>query len=164
MSFLNPCVTALNNDAAPRVANDYAVGGTTALRSSVYRCAQTAAIITLPPVLGLILFGGTLVKLMYGAAYAGAGAFVSVLTIGFWLYAIGLAFPYGMLALKRPRLDFSIKVICFLVFLGGGVWLVRTYGALGAASSFLMVQAVALVSRVAGFRTALRASAMGCPE
>lgn len=156
MSFLKPCVTALNNDAAPRVASDYAMGGVPALRGSVYRCARTAGLVTLPLVLGLILWGGSLVRLLYGARYGGTSVLVSLLSLGFWFYAIGLAFPYGILALQRPRLDFAINVICFVVFIGVGLWLVRTYGVFGAVCSFLMVQAVAVVARVIGFQSVLR--------
>lgn len=158
MAFLNPCVLALNNDAAPRVANDYASGGLVGLRKSVFRSAAIAALITLPLVFGLLVFGDRLVKLMYGGKFAGAGGLVAILTIGFWLYAFGLAFPYGMLALKRPGLDFSINVLCFVAFLTGGVSMIRSYGALGAACSFLMVQSVAFGSRILGFRIATRAA------
>ena len=52
MAFLNPIVLALNNDAAPRVSNDYAAHGLEGLRRSVARSAGVAAVMTSPVLLG----------------------------------------------------------------------------------------------------------------
>ena len=161
MAFLNPVVLALNNDAAPRVANDFAAHGLDGLKKSVRRSAMVAAVMTLPILLALVLFGARLVKLMYGAKFVAAGGasgglenagvIVDLLAAGLWMYAVGLAFPYGMLTLGRPAVDFAINVACMVSFLGVGLWLVRGYGVRGAACSYLLVQAVALVLRVVAF-------------
>jgi O-antigen/teichoic acid export membrane protein len=152
MAFLNPIVLAINNDVAPRVSHDYAEHGLAGLSRSVFRSAAIAAILTSPVLATLLVFGSQLVKLMYGAKYANNGAIVSVLSVGVWFYAISLAFPYGMLTLKRPAVDFAINVACFASFLAVGIWLIRAHGVLGAACSFLVVESVALALRIAGFR------------
>ena len=157
MAFLNPVVLALNNDAAPRVANDFAAHGLLGLAHSVKRSAMVAGVMTLPILLALVLFGAKLVKLMYGAKFGSSGVgnsglVVDLLAAGLWMYAIGLAFPYGMLTLHRPEVDFAINGACIASFLAVGVWLVRSHGVVGAACSFLLVQAVALGLRVVGFR------------
>ncbi len=152
MAFLNPIVLAVNNDVAPRVSHDYAQHGLAGLSRSVFRSAAIAAILTLPVLATLLVFGSRLVKLMYGAKYAGNGGIVSALALGVWFFAISLAFPYGMLTLKRPAVDFSINVACFASFLAAGLWLIRTHGVFGAACSFLLVETVALVLRVLAFR------------
>ena len=157
MAFLNPVVLALNNDAAPRVANDFAAHGLAGLTRSVRRSALVAAVMTLPILLALVLFGARLVKLMYGAKFGStglgnSGLIVDLLAAGLWMYAIGLAFPYGMLTLQRPEIDFAINGACIASFLAVGLWLVRGHGVVGAACSFLLVQAVALGLRVLGFR------------
>lgn len=152
MAFLNPIVLALNNDAAPRAANDYASHGLAELSRQVMRSAAIASVITLPVLIILLVFGSKLVRLMYGAKYDGAGPVVDMLAIGLWLYAIGLSFPYGMLALKRAGVDFAINVACIASFFTCGIWLIRVHGVRGAACSYLMVQAVALVLRLFSFR------------
>ena len=157
MAFLNPVVLALNNDAAPRVANDFAAHGLVGLTRSVRRSAMVAGVMTLPILLALVLFGAKLVKLMYGAKFGStglenSGLIVDLLAAGLWMYAIGLAFPYGMLTLHRPEVDFAINGACITSFLAVGIWLVRGHGVVGAACSFLLVQAVALGLRVVGFR------------
>jgi len=156
MAFLNPVVLALNNDAGPRVSHDYAAGGLSGLWKTVMRSASIAIALTLPILLVLVLFGSHIVRLMYGAKYGGTGLIVGLLATGFCLYAGGLAFPYGLLALGRQRLDFAINVICIITFLSVGIALLRGQGALGAAYSFLTIQAVAFVSRVIAFRIAVR--------
>ena len=87
-----------------------------------------------------------------GAKYGGNGAIVSALAVGVWFYAIGLSFPYGLLTLKRPAVDFLINVACFASFLAVGIWLIRAHGVWGAAMSFLLVESVALILRIVAFR------------
>ena len=159
MAFLNPIVLALNNDVAPRVSHDYAAHGLAGLSKSVFRSAAIAAVLTFPVLVALLLFGSRLVKLMYGAKYAGNGGIVSALAIGVWFYAISLAFPYGMLTLKRPAVDFAINVACFLSFLAVGIWLIHAYGVFGAACSFLVVETVALALRIFAFRRVVATAA-----
>ncbi len=156
MAFLNPIVLALNNDAAPRVSHAFAAGGLEGLRKSVWRSAGIAGVMTLPVLLVLVVFGGRLVKLMYGGKFGGAGGVVAVLAGGLWLYALSLTFPYGMLALKRPGVDFAVNVGCLGSFLFVGVWMVRGMGVMGAAWSFALVQAVALGMRVVLFQRVVR--------
>ena len=158
MAFMNPIVLAVNNDAGPRIAHDYAVNGPGGLSHTVFRSARIALLITVPILGGLLLFGSQLVRLMYGAKFGGTGFMVSLLAIGLWFYAISLSFPYGMLALNRPGIDFGVNVACLVSFLGGGFWLVRQYGAFGAACSFLLVQTVALSLRILGFRKLVSAA------
>ena len=152
MAFLNPVVLALNNDAAPRVANDYEAHGVAGLRRSVHRSALIAGWVTLPILVVLVTYGGRLVVLMYGKQYAGNGLIVTVLAIGLWCYAVSLAFPYGLLGLKRPGVDFSLNVLCIVAYLLIGLPLLLRFGVLGAAGSFLLVQVVALVGRVVSFQ------------
>jgi O-antigen/teichoic acid export membrane protein len=156
MVFLNPIVLALNNDVAPRVSNDFASHGLAGLSRSVMRSAAIAALITLPVFISLLAFGSRLVKLMYGAKFGDAGSVVDLLALGVWFYAISLSFPYGMLTLKRPHVDFAINVACFASFIVFGIILIRTYGVFGGACSFLMVQVVSLSLRVIAFRGILK--------
>jgi O-antigen/teichoic acid export membrane protein len=156
MAFLNPIVLALNNDVAPRVSHDYAQHGVAGLSRSVFRSAMIAGILTSPVLVTLLIFGSRLVKLMYGAKYAGNGNIVSILAVGVWFYAISLAFPYGMLTLKRPAVDFAVNVACFISFLAAGIWLIHAHGVVGAACSFLIVETVALTLRITGFKRVVR--------
>jgi O-antigen/teichoic acid export membrane protein len=156
MAFLNPIVLALNNDAAPRVSHEYARHGLAGLSRSVIRSSILAGIITSPVLLALLLFGSKLVRLMYGPKFGGAGLIVDLLALGLWFYAISLSFPYGMLALKRANVDFAINVACVSSFFVCGILLIRTQGVFGAACSFLIVQTVALVLRVALFLRIVR--------
>lgn len=151
MAFLNPIVLALNNDASPRIANAYARRGLRGLRQTVLHSALIAAIIVLPVFTGLLIFGSRLVTLMYGSKFSGHGQIIALLATGLLLYAAGLAFPYGLLALGRQRLDFLINVACFCFFLTLGTWLVKCFGPLGAALSFMSTHALALSLRVLVF-------------
>jgi len=158
MAFLNPIVLALNNDAAPRISNDYAAHGLAGLSRSVNRTATVAALLTLPIFIFLLIFGSRLVELIYGPKFSGAGPIVTLLSLGVWFYAIGLSFPYGMLTLKRAEVDFAINLACIASFLAVGIWLVCLDGVLGAAYSFLLVQTVALILRVAAFRAVVQSA------
>jgi O-antigen/teichoic acid export membrane protein len=158
MAFLNPIVLALNNDAAPRISNDYATHGLAGLSRSVTRSATIAGLLTLPVLIFLLIFGSRLVELIYGPKFGGAGPIVALLSVGVWFYAISLSFPYGMLTLKRAEVDFAINLACIASFLAVGIWLVRLDGVLGAAYSFLLVETVALILRVAAFRAVVQSA------
>jgi antigen flippase len=93
--------------------------------------------------IGLLLvlpFAGLALSGLYGAAYAGATLPFAILLVGF---AIGLnAQPaaFVLYPLERVRYIAAGDIVQLLFFAGLGLWLIPSYGALGAALTVLARQ------------------------
>jgi O-antigen/teichoic acid export membrane protein len=156
VAIYNPVMLALYNESAPRIAHEFASGGLASLRQSVTRTTAACALATLPFLAILVVFGNKIVVLMYGTKYQGAGTIVTLLAAATFFFALGFGYPPGLLALKRPGLDFTGNAMSFLVLVVFGWWLAYEYGAVGGAAGVLMARAAAVGSKASVFEFAIR--------
>jgi len=151
MALGNPLLLGLQNYMGPRITNDYAAGGVSALRRSV-RAGVTAFAITIGPFAALIaLLGGLIVTLIYGDAFSGNGALVALLMLNLLISAIAFSFSRGLFALERADDDFKVNLVAFALMLTVGVSLAYAYGVIGAAFGLIASNLTATVLRAVVF-------------
>ena len=151
VSASNPILLGVQNLVGPRVAHEFAAKGPRALRVLVLRISAVLAIpVTLLTVV-LIVWGDRFIGLLYGHRYAGNGAVVAVLALNLLVTALAFAFSRALFAIERADLDFQLNVATIVIMLTAGIWLVRTYGPLGAASGLLLANVATSILRAGLF-------------
>jgi O-antigen/teichoic acid export membrane protein len=109
------------------------------LRAYVFRTLRLTSVASIGLLLVLPL-GGLVLSGLYGTAYAGATLPFAILLVGF---AVGLnAQPaaFVLYPLERVRYIAAGDIVQLLFFAGLGLWLIPSYGALGAALTVLARQ------------------------
>lgn len=154
VALYNPVMLALYNEAAPRISHSFAEGGIGALRAAISDTSKRCSLAAVPVFLALLFFGDRLVTLVYGPKYAGVGPTVAILAASAVVMAFGYPFPYGLLAIERPKLDFLGNAAAFLVLIMVGFWAARSFGTVGAAAGVLTAHTIAVVVKATGFRLA----------
>jgi O-antigen/teichoic acid export membrane protein len=137
VSVGNPALLGIQNFVGPKISHVYAAEGPEALRRWVLKIS---AVISLPMsllCLGLILWGGRLVALLYGRQYAGNSLVVAILSLNLLVAAAAFSFSRALMAIERADLDFLVNFAALFVMVTLGFWLVRAFGALGAAIGLL---------------------------
>ena len=147
----NPLLIGAQNFLGPRIAHSFAEGGVGALRRFAFRTSMIFSSMMIPLCLILLVFGGSLMGRLYGSKYSGNGAVVSVLAVN--LLVSGAAFTYSraLFAMERADMDFKVGFVALAVQLAVGLWLVRAWGPIGAASGLLMGNTGACAVRCASF-------------
>jgi O-antigen/teichoic acid export membrane protein len=89
--------------------------------------------------------------LIYGDKYSGYGLVVSILAFGMVAASIAFAFSRALFAMERSDVDFKVNFIPLFILLTCGVWLVRSFGPIGAAFGLLLANMAATAVRFASF-------------
>lgn len=147
----NILVLGVQNFLGPKVAAIYAHEGAPALRRFLLRANGLFAAPMLALSVFLWLFGDTVIVLLYKESYAGNAAVLGVLGLNLTALAMGATFSRGLFALERADVDFAVNFVALFVLLTLGLWLVKGYGVLGAASALLVANAAALSVRGMAF-------------
>jgi O-antigen/teichoic acid export membrane protein len=151
VSVGNPALLGIQNFVGPKIAHVYAASGPKALRRMVLKI--TAAIFL--PVsllcLGLILWGGRMIALLYGRQYAGNNLVVAILALNVLIFGLSFTFSRALMAIERADLDFLTNVAALFIMVTMGFGLVRTFGIFGAALGFLAAHFVTSVLRAGIF-------------
>ncbi len=153
VALVNPVFLGLQNSFAPRLAHAYAEGGPEGLRAGTWRALGTFALFVGPFAAGAVLVGGPAAGLLYGAQYAGTGAVVGTLGLNTLLLALSFPLSRALFVVERANLDLAINLLSLALMLSLGVFLVRSLGPLGAASTMLLGNAAGLLLRYAAFRS-----------
>ena len=153
----NPLFLGLQNYVGPRVA--YARAKQPASLATVMNRQTLWFCLTLSPIsLTLILFGGTIVRHVYGPNYAGCCLIMIFLALNMLASAAGFAPSRALFSLHSANLDFFVNVLSLVVAFATSVLLIRTAGVAGAAASLLVTNIVAAFARqLVATRTAARA-------
>ncbi len=102
MALGNPLLMGLQNYLGPRIASDYAAGGVEALRRSV-RTGVTVFAITIGPfAVGIAVFGGIIVTLVYGDPFSGNGVLVALLMLNLFISSIAFSLSAACLHSSAP--------------------------------------------------------------
>lgn len=148
--FSNPFVMGVAHALTPSAARAF-TGGGRSVRRVVWRATRLlgAAMAVFTAVVWW--FGGDLLGLLYGAAFAGYAPAAVVLTLYVTTSAIGLGPHEGLHAIGRPDVNFKLSLLGTGVMVAAASWLVVPLGVLGAAYSLLIAAVVETVARVGAF-------------
>lgn len=157
----NPLMLGVMNMIGPGIARQYTLRSPDGFRRYVW--LVTAAFVggMLLFACPLAVFGGELLRLLYGQAYAGNGLVVGLLAFGLVARAAGYAVSRGLFVLHRADLDLLTNAAPLAVLLVLGVALTWTHGAVGAAWSLLVAQVAGTVVRAAMFDRCSRRASRG---
>lgn len=146
VSASNPVLLGIQNLVGPKIAHEYANNGPIALRRLVLRISGIIALPLSLLTVVLILWGDRFVGMLYGRQYTGNMAVVAVLACNLLVTAVAFAFSRALFAVERADLDFRLNLAAIAIMATLGLWLVRSYGPLGAALGLLI--AIVLTSTV----------------
>lgn len=138
VAVINPFFLGIGNFIAPKAAHAFVGGGEefrrVVLKATIWISAATSLFCTI-----MLIYGGKLVVIMYGSKYTGNDLIMSVLALSVMALAIGFAPDYAIWAIERPKSNFKINLLCLGMTLTLGLWLVKFFGAIGAAYGYLVV-------------------------
>lgn len=151
ISVGNPALIGIMNFVGPKIAHVHAEVGPKALRRVVLKITAGLSLPISILCLGLIIWGGRIVVLLYGSQYAGNGLVVAMLALNYLVYAAAFSFSRALMAIERADLDFLLNFVALFIMVFMGLWLVRVFGTLGAAIGLLAANFVTSVVRAGVF-------------
>lgn len=151
VSASNPALLGIQNLVGPKIAHEFAAKGQKALRSLVLKISAALAVPVSLLTFVLIFWGDRFIALLYGRRYSGNGPVVAILALNLLVTAVAFSFSRALFAVERADLDFALNLAAIVIMLTLGLWLVRTYGPLGAASGLLAANVVTSVVRAGAF-------------
>jgi O-antigen/teichoic acid export membrane protein len=108
--------------------------------------------------IGLMVFGGRLVSIMYGLVFSDGGYVVGILAANFVATAVAMVYSKALLALRRPKSDALVNLAAVAIMLIAGRHAVETFSVVGAAAVMLASTIISGVVRIVAFeRLAARA-------
>jgi O-antigen/teichoic acid export membrane protein len=127
----------------PLAARLFARGEYDRLRNMYWQTSAWIAVATFPALVLTVALAGPLTVLLFGAAYADAGAVLAILAVGHYVSA---ALGFNALTLRvqgSVRFIVAVDVLSAVITVITSVLLIRSYGAVGAAvatGSTLIIQ------------------------
>ena len=156
VTLINPLMLGIQNFAGPHLMHAYAEGGAQRLARSVHGTAILyGGTLTLFSV-GMLVFGDSLIAMIYGTKYAGNGLVVALLSLNLAFNALGFSFSRGLFALGGASVDFKVNFVALAFMVLCGVWLARLYGPAGAALGQALANFAASIVRSGAFHVAVR--------
>ena len=110
------------------------------------------AALLLPLTLTLTGTGSYLITRIYGSAFNGATIVILLLALNMLVNSIVAPFAQGLFNLKCARADMIVNVVSVVFLFTVGIPVVKTYGAVGAASALLASNATLACVKIAIFR------------
>ncbi len=151
VALANVPLMGMQNFLGPKTANIYAQGGAAALYRFVFK-SSLLLLIGMAVLCGALLTSGDfLLGLFYGGKYVGNGLIVGILALGLVAGSSAFSFSRALFVVERADMDFKVNFVCLFILLTLGIWLVRTFGPIGAACSFLLSNTAATGVRCAAF-------------
>jgi O-antigen/teichoic acid export membrane protein len=155
--FANPIILGIGNAFTPRACLAFTEGGSTALRSVVWKTFLLTAVI-MGVFCTVVLAGGTnLMALLYrGGQYEGHDHALVALVLAVLMSALGMPAANGLAAIERPDLSFKVGVLVVVLSVLLVPWLVAAWGLTGAAYGFLAGHLLGAGGRWLAFLARLR--------
>lgn len=148
----NPLLIAMGNFLAPRIAHAHASGGIVAVarltRAATLAVAGTAAVAG--P--ALLVAGGWLLRVVYGARYAGHGGTVGLLALALLTDWVSVPALYALFFLDRADVMLKSNLMVLAVTATAGLALASRLGATGAALGLLCGNTLAATYRFREYR------------
>ena len=98
-----------------------------------------------------VIAGNQLMGLLYGPRFVVAAPLTIVMTLNLLLGGVSFCVSRGLFAVGRGGADSAVNIVPLLLFALVGVWATISFGAMGAAISFLISNAAALMLRAVIF-------------
>jgi len=152
ISIIKPFLAGIENFLGPITAHSIVKGGVDELRKVVFKYTIYLMIIMIAFCLIMIVFGGFIVKLMYGCKYSGNGNIVALLAISQLVSAITFPLNHGLLALQKPIIHFRSSFFALILTLPVGIILVNSYGALGVAYGLMLGNIIGSAYRIISYK------------
>lgn len=146
----NILLGGMYNIAGPRIIHVYARGGALEMRNLVFKSAMLFVFVMSVFCVVVIFFGDMAVVLFYGKKYAGNALLVSALALNLVVSSATFPFSRGLFAMERADVDFKINLVSvFMMVLT--VYLIRTFGLLGAACGLIASNVFSVLLRGGAF-------------
>jgi O-antigen/teichoic acid export membrane protein len=145
----------LANAVLPRLSSAYR-SNMAEFNSSIRRFLKVAVILTLLVFVPLIITSRQLVSFIFGNAYIQASLPLSIMIAGLVLVLFNLPFSTGLIAACFEKDVLAQAAICAFLNVGMNLAFMPKYGMTGAAVSFLVTEAAALLLVVAMYRKRMR--------
>jgi O-antigen/teichoic acid export membrane protein len=147
MALVNVPLLGVQNFLGPKIANIYATDGLLALRRFTFKAGLLLGLVMIFFCGVLFIIGNPLLVLFYGDKYSGNGFIVFILALGLAAGSVAFSFSRALFAIERSDLDFKINFIPLFILFTCGLWLVRSFGPLGAALGLLLANLAASAVR-----------------
>ena len=147
----NPALLGIQNFVGPKIAHEYAARGPYALRRLTLKISGLIAIPVFALTGVLIIWGDRFVGMLYGHQYMGNRWAIAVLACNLPIVMIAFSFSRALFAIERADIDFWLNLIAVAMMASAGIWLVRSYGPLGAALGTVVATLVPSCARVVVF-------------
>jgi O-antigen/teichoic acid export membrane protein len=147
----NPALLAIQNLVGPKIAHAHALRGAMGLRRLVLKMTVAIGLPMSFLCLVLIFWGDRLVGLLYGHPYSGNGLVVALIALNVLITSTAFPFSRALFAIERADLDFFVNFAALVIMLTSGLWLVRMFGPVGAATGLLAAGFVISVVRAGAF-------------
>ena len=159
-ALLNVPLLAGHNLLGPRIARAKVSCDLSEFRAFVLRVSVSFTVALLIAAVPLFVFGGWLLRLLYGSEYAAYGNVVALLAAGVAMSAASFGLSRGLFCLDRADFDFVVNLVPLAVLLLLGPALVSGRGVLGAALALMTAHGLGAVARaVALVKAVSRAAA-----
>ena len=144
---VNPVIFGLSNYLGPKIMHAYAEKGVLEVRRILGKATPLFLAFMIFYCLGMLFFGGSILRLIYGAKYSGLGMVVGVLALSQLAEIVTLPLGCSLLVMGRPDTGFKGYLLALLVTLTLGAWLSKSYGISGVAFSLLAANTAAALYR-----------------
>lgn len=154
--FSNPFVLAVAQILTPRLAESFAAGGVEGLGRAARRADLLIAGVMGLFCVGVAFLGGSVLQLMYGAAYGHHHDTVVAAALAVFAATIGMGAGKGLWVLDRPDLDFAARSVGLTVTAVAASALVLPFGVTGVAWGWCIGNAAETAARHAVFSRLIR--------
>ena len=151
VNLYNPIFMGMQNFLGPESPTAMPKEDSDAFSRFSFQSAKIIGIAVLPFCVALFFLGGRLVTALYGDKYAGSGLIVSVLGLNLLISVLAFVPSCTIITMGRADVDFKINVLMLIGMFSYGLWLVKSYGTLGAAMGLLIANSGCLIFRYVGY-------------
>ncbi|HUI45129.1 MAG TPA: hypothetical protein VL122_03925 [Nitrospirota bacterium] len=151
----NIILSGMQNLLGPRILHAFAHGGASEMRALVFKATALLVLITSIFFAVIVIFGNMFIVLLYGHKYSGNGLIVSIMALSLVMGSATFPFSRGLFAMERADVDFKINIVV-VATLGLNIYLVRTFGLIGAAYGLLATHSLSTFLRGIAFNRIAR--------
>lgn len=148
--IINPLVMGLSGYLMPTLSGSYASRGGGAAVAAGLRAVKILAVASVAYVAAVILLGDRVTGLLFTSRYQGHGGALVVLSLAVAADATTVPLRALLRVVNRPRTEFHATALGLVVGLAMSVYLVPSFGVLGAALAVVSVRATGLLAGLVG--------------
>ncbi len=138
LNAFNPIALGLNNVLMPRIAVAMSEQGPGEVRRVVRKATLAMLAITAVFCGAIMIFGTDIMRLLYGAKYAGQESTITILALDMLVQSLGSPSAYGLWAFERSRTLFFVRLLRIAIAVPISVCLIPYLGAVAAAWGLLI--------------------------